>query len=86
MHFRLIGRKKFFTQAEWAPSPLRQASREHNECTPKTVPQLHRKTTCPGTTPALCNTNLISSKLLFEAPIFLNIVLTSYDATIVRGP
>ena len=30
MHFRLIGRKKFFTQAEWAPSPP-QASKQRTQ-------------------------------------------------------
>ena len=30
MHFRLIGRKKFFTQAEWSPSPP-QASKQRTK-------------------------------------------------------
>ena len=35
MHFRLIGRKKFFTQAEWAPSPPQASKQKHSECPPK---------------------------------------------------
>ena len=37
MHFRLIGRKKFFTQAEWAPSLPQASKRENSECPPKTL-------------------------------------------------
>ena len=35
MHFRLIGRKKFFTQVEWALSPPQASKRENSERTPK---------------------------------------------------
>ena len=37
MHFRPIGRKKFFTQAEWAPSLPQASKRENSECPPKTL-------------------------------------------------
>ena len=37
MHFRPIGRKKFFTQAEWASSLPQASKRENSECPPKTL-------------------------------------------------